>query len=70
MIYEKKPVIQKWDFGSGSVDTGEPSFETILDTTCKQLRERHIQYSIRRIQELEEDLARLEKELEACLTRT
>ena len=43
--------------------TGEASFETILDTTCERLNEKHILFSIRRIREMNEELAGLEKEL-------
>ena len=44
-----------------------PAFETMLDTTCERLREKHIQYSIRRLGEMDEELARLEKELDDFL---
>jgi len=57
MAFEQKPVIL-------ISDSKEPSFETVLDTACEQLQERHIQNSIRRIRELEQTLDRLEKELE------
>ena len=53
MAYEKKPVIL----------TEEVSFEHVLDTVCERLKERHIQYSIRRIREMDEKLAKLEEEL-------
>ena len=59
MACEKKPIILKWDY-----DLIEPSFETVLHTTCERLRERHIQYSIRRIQKMDEELNTLEKELD------
>ena len=41
-----------------------PTFEDVLDTACERLREKHIQYSIQRIGELDEELTRLEKELD------
>ena len=71
-------MIIPWDFNSGDYsprnqdsrnqDSGdrdfrEPSFEAVLDTTCERLREKHIQYSIRRIKEMEQELMRLEAEL-------
>ena len=40
-----------------------PAFDDVLDTACERLREKHIQYSIRRICELDEELNRLEKKL-------
>ena len=42
---------------------GESSLEAVLDTACDRLRERHIQHSIRRIRELEEQLRTIEEEL-------
>ena len=41
-----------------------PAFEDVLDTACERLREKHIEYSIRRIDELDEELCRLEKKLD------
>ena len=58
MTFEKKPVILK-----KNLDSGESSFEAVLDTTCERLREIHIRYSLRRIREMDEELMRLEKEL-------
>ena len=54
MAFEQKPVVLK----------EIPAFETVLDTACDRLREKYIQYSIRRIMEMEEELAMLEKELD------
>ena len=45
----------------------EESFETVLDTACERLKEKQIQYSIRRLRELEVELAALEKELDIFL---
>ena len=56
--FEKKPVIL----------TGNPSFETVLDTACERLNEKHVQFSIRRIKELDIELAGLESELDDFLT--
>jgi len=47
----------------------KPSFEAVLDTTCQRLWERHVQYSIRRIQEMEEELKNLEKALDDFIRR-
>ena len=57
MALEKKPVVL----------TEESSFEAMLDTTCERLREKHAQYSIRRIRELDEELSKFEKELDDFL---
>jgi hypothetical protein len=57
MAFEHTPVIL----------TEAPSFEAILDNAFERLTEKHIQYSIRRIKELELELERLEKELEEFL---
>ena len=59
MLFDKTPAILKSDYHLMDV-----SFETVLDTTCERLRERHIQHSIRRIREMEEELKGLEKELD------
>jgi hypothetical protein len=59
MACDKKPVILKWDY-----TLIEPSFEAVLDTTCERLWEKHIQYSLRRIREMEEELNSFEKSLE------
>jgi len=64
MACEKKPVILKRDYEL--IDT---SFEDVLDTACERLWERHLQYSIRRIREMEEELVRLEKELDEFIGR-
>ena len=50
-------------------DFKTPSFETMLDTTCDRLLEKHIQYSIRRLGEMDVELAKLEKELDDFLRR-
>ena len=67
MAYEKKPVILKWNFNSGDRDLDEPSFAAVLDTTCERLWERHVQYSLRRIREMDEELANLEKTLDKLI---
>ena len=55
--FDKKPVIL----------TEESSFATVLDTACERLQEKHIQYSLRRIKEMDEELAGLQKELDDFL---
>ena len=45
------------------------SFEAVLDTTCERLWEMHVQYSIRRIREMEEELDSLEKALDEFIGR-
>ncbi|MDR1239984.1 MAG: hypothetical protein LBK27_07710 [Treponema sp.] len=40
------------------------SFDMVLDRTCSRLWERKIQYSMRQIQDMEERLAGLERELD------
>ena len=54
MAFEKK----------STVITEEQSFETVLDSACERLREKHVQYSIRRLKEMDEELEKLEKELD------
>jgi hypothetical protein len=58
MTFENKPFIL----------TEETSFETVLDTACERLNEKHIQYSLRRIREMAEVLAGFEKELNDFLS--
>jgi len=53
MAFENKPV----------TFTEEASFEAVLDTACEKLNEKYIQYSLRRIREMLEVLAGMEKEL-------
>ena len=54
MTYEKYPLAY----------TETQSFDCILDTACDRLREKHIQYSIKRIREMDEELIKIEKELD------
>ena len=67
MAFEQKPVILKWDRDSGNLDTKEPSFDSVLNSACERLWDKHIQYSIRRIGEMEQELDELEKELDFLL---
>jgi hypothetical protein len=43
------------------------SFDAVLDETCDRLMDRQIQYSIRRIHEMEDHLGALERELDEFL---
>jgi len=58
MALENKPVII----------TEETSFEAVVDTAFERVNEKHIQYSIRRIREMNEVLAGIEKELNDFLS--
>jgi len=64
MAYGRKPVILKCDY-----DFISPSFEDVLDTTCERLWERHTQYSIRRIGEMQEELNSIERTLDEFIGR-
>ena len=43
-------------------------FDTLLDDTCARLQHKKAQFSIRRIQELDEILISLEKELDLLIS--
>jgi hypothetical protein len=45
------------------------SFETVLDETCERLLGKKGQYSISRLIQMEADLIKMEKELDAFLPR-
>jgi len=62
MDVEKRPEVLIWES-----DPKVPSFETMLDSSLERLSEKHIQLSIRRIEEMEQELAGLEKELDDFL---
>jgi len=64
MAGEKKPEILIRDLDPGESNSPETTFEVVLDTTCDRLWEKRIQYSIKRINEMDEELNKLEKELE------
>ena len=59
---EKKPVILRED--PSSINPRDFSFEAVLDTACERLWDIKIQYTIRRIREMDGELAHLERELE------
>jgi hypothetical protein len=54
MPFEKTPVFL----------TEKHSFEAVLNTTCERLEEKHLLYSLRRIREMDGELAVLEAELD------
>jgi len=58
MTFENRPFVL----------TEETSFDAVLDTACERLNEKHIQYSLRRIREMNEVLAGFEKELNDFLS--
>ena len=62
MAHENKSDILIRDF-----DPAETSFEVVLDMTCDRLREKHVQFNIRRIREMDEELKKLEEELDEFL---
>lgn len=57
MIFDKESVIL----------SDNVSFETVLDRTCERLWGKKVQYSIRRIRELEATLQGIEHELDTLL---
>ena len=72
MAHEENPVKLFWDPPSlypfpGDYISPKPSFESVLDTSFRRLREKHIEYSIRRIAEMDQELMCLEKELDDFL---
>ena len=58
MAFEQRPVIV----------TEDTSFDSVLDSACERLWDKHTQHSIRRIDELGEELDRLEKELDQFIS--
>jgi hypothetical protein len=49
--------------------SGSVSFETMLDDVCGRLWDRKVNYSLRRIQEMDAALAALEQELDGLILR-
>jgi hypothetical protein len=41
----------------------DPSFDQVLDETCERLWDKKVRYSLRRLQELEDILSKMEQEL-------
>jgi len=67
MPYGKKPVILKRNNINSGTGLSESSINDVLDTACDRLWEKHVECSVRRIGEMDEELARLEKELDNFL---
>ena len=63
MAFEEKSATLTWDSDPWDSNSKEASFELVLDTACERLWEKRILYSIRRIDELDEKLNSIEKEL-------
>ena len=59
MLYERMPVIL----------SKEQYFNHVLDTACERLQEKHIEFSIQRLNEMDEELKKLEKELDEFLNK-
>ena len=57
MVFGEKP----------AVVSDRASFSEVVDEACERLMERQIKYSIRRIQEMEDRLTELERELDEFL---
>lgn len=67
MEFGKNQAVLKGWYNSGSLEPEETSFDAVLSSACDRLRDKHIQYSLRRIREMEGDLEKLEKELDEIL---
>jgi len=72
MALENKSEIQTWDLDPWNSDpwdsdSGVNSFELVLDSACERLWEKQVQFSIRRITEMEKKLNTLEQELDIFL---
>ena len=63
MAYDKKPEVLIKDS-----NPAETSFEVVLDATCERLWEKRIIYSLRRINEMDEELKKLEEELDEFIS--
>ena len=57
MTFEQSPVIA----------TEDTSFDSLLNSACQQLWSKQTQYTIRRLNELGEELGRIETELDEFL---
>jgi len=62
MASEKPSVILTWD-----PRLKDLPFDAVLDMTCERLREKHIQFTIRRLREMDEVLKNLEEELDLLI---
>jgi hypothetical protein len=52
---------------SGEKQITFPTFEAVLDSACEGLQDKKVQYALRRIREMEENLLDLEHELDVFL---
>ena len=55
--------------GGSAAVTGLNSFSDVVGRACEKLMDKQVKYSIQRIQEMEECLAGLEKELDDFLLK-
>jgi hypothetical protein len=53
--------------GEAAILPDASSFKAVVDETCNRLWDRRVQYSIRRIRELEDELKTLELELDLMI---
>jgi hypothetical protein len=58
---------RRMNSGDKSAISTDTSFSDIVDDTCERLKDKQVQYSIRRIQEMEDILNGLELELNQFL---
>jgi len=65
MVFERDSVVLPRDFYRG--ESGESSFGTVLDSACDRLRDKYIEFTIRRIGEMDIELQNLEKELDEII---
>jgi len=47
--------------------TEDISFDSVLNSACQKLWDKHTQYSIRRLKDMDEELNKIEKELDQFL---
>ena len=67
MALENKSGILTWNLDPWDTNPEESSFEFLLDSACVRLWEKQVEFSIRRINEMEIKLDIFEKELEEFL---
>jgi hypothetical protein len=53
--------------GEAAILSNNSSFKDVVDETCERLWDKKIQYSIRRIHELEDMLEKMEEELDLMI---
>ena len=49
------------------VTAEDTTFDSVLNTACQKLWDKHTQYSIKRLKDLDEELDKIEKELDKFL---